>query len=156
MRPSKRGRDQQGFAYVWILLTVALLAIGLGVVLEVDATAERREKEMQLLAVGEEFRAAIESYYRAPSVAGASEYPPRLEDLLEDRRTGVLRRHLRKIYPDPMTGKAEWGLVRVSGGIVAVHSLSDRAPLRKRGFSDGDHLRAASKSYREWLFGPSG
>lgn len=135
-------------------MMVALLAIGLGVVLEVDATNERREKEQQLLAIGREFRSAIDSYYRETSPAGIHEYPEQLEGLLLDQRGAKPIRHLRRIYTDPMTGKTTWGLVRLANQIVAVHSFSDQAPIRKNGFEADEVGFADKKRYRDWLFGP--
>ena len=155
MRRFERRSRQAGFAYLWMLLAVSALAIGLGVVLEVDATAERREKEAQLLAIGEEFRLALESYYRVPSPLGVHEFPERLKDLLEDDRSGSLQRHLRKIYVDPMTGRAEWGLVRIAGAIVAIHSLSNASPIRQHGSTTGGVDFKGKNSYQEWIFGPS-
>ena len=43
-----------------------------------------------------------------------------------------------QIYPDPLTGKAEWGLARAGGRIVGVHSLSDRQPHKEDGFDADD------------------
>ena len=59
----------------------------------------------------------------------------RLEELLQDPRYPDIRRYLRKIYLDPMTGSAEWGLVTGPGGeIYGVHSLSGDEPLKKANF----------------------
>jgi hypothetical protein len=48
-----------------------------------------------------------------------------------------VRRHLRKIFVDPLTGKAEWGVVYLGDGttgVVAVHSLSTAKPLKVANF----------------------
>jgi len=48
-----------------------------------------------------------------------------------------VRRHLRKIFVDPLTGKAEWGVVYLGDGttgVVAVHSLSTARPLKVANF----------------------
>jgi hypothetical protein len=42
--------------------------------------------------------------------------PLHLEELLQDPRHPGIQRHLRKIYLDPVTGKAEWGLITGPGG----------------------------------------
>ena len=79
-------------------------------------------------------------------------YPESLDDLLEDNRGLVTRRHLRKIFVDPMTGRSEWGLVRVGGRIVGVHSLSDAIPVKQANF-DVDFLEFESaQSLRERVF----
>jgi type II secretory pathway pseudopilin PulG len=114
---------QRGFTYVWLLVAVAVMAAGLAAIGEVAATAAKREREAELLFVGDEFARAIAEYHA--SSPGAPQYPQKLEELLADNRYPNARRYLRRVYRDPMTGRADWGLVRgPGGGIVAVHSQS--------------------------------
>lgn len=148
MRVSKAGR-QRGFSYLWVLLLVALMGIGLTVAAEIDATAAQRDKEQQLLAIGRQFRTAIERYHEASNV---KEYPASLDDLLVDPRVPGVRRHLRKIFVDPMTGRAEWGLVKVAGRIVGVHSLSERQPIKQANFEADDFGFTGRSKYSEWVF----
>jgi type II secretory pathway pseudopilin PulG len=146
----------RGFMYFSVLWLVAMVAIGLLVVAESYVVTEQREKERELILIGREFAEAIRRYadLDLKLAAGARRYPAELDELVEDRRgTGEPRRHLRRIYRDPVTGSTEWGIVRINGGIVAVHSLSNRKPLKVRGFdSDQSHLEERL-SYSEWLFG---
>lgn len=143
---------QKGFSYLWVLLLVATLGLGLSLAVEIDSTAARRDKEKELLAVGRQFRTAIGRYYETQLSGGKREYPATLEDLLQDNRVPGIKRHLRKIFVDPMTGKAEWGLVKVGGRIAGVHSLSEKIPIKQDGFEAEDaNLRGKSK-YVEWLF----
>lgn len=148
MRVSKAGQ-QRGFSYLWVLLLVALMGIGLTVAAEIDATAAQRDKEQQLLAIGRQFRTAIERYHEASNV---KEYPASLDDLLVDPRVPGVRRHLRKVFADPMTGRAEWGLVKVAGRIVGVHSLSERQPIKQANFEADDFGFAGRSKYSEWVF----
>jgi hypothetical protein len=56
------------------------------------------------------------------------------------------------VFPDPITGTTRWGLVRLpDGGIVGVHSLSERAPLQRASLGRGLAFPDA-KSYRDWRF----
>jgi type II secretory pathway pseudopilin PulG len=140
-----------GFTYVWLLLAVAFMAAGLAAVAELATTAMRRDKEAELLFVGDEFARAI-AQYRASS-SGSPQYPQRLEDLLADKRFPNVRRHLRRIYPDPMTGSTEWGLVRgPGGGIVGVYSRSTTQPLKSANFPKGYEAFASATSYADWRF----
>ena len=66
-------------------------------------TAAQREREQELLFVGSQFRNAFMSYYGATPAGRA--LPAFLEDLVEDNRFPVPRRHLRRVYADPMTSK---------------------------------------------------
>ena len=145
------GAGQGGFAYLWILFFVAFMGVGLaaaGVVWEVRV---RREKEADLLFIGNEFRRAIADYYRLTPQA-AKELPQRLEDLVEDRRGLVTRRHLRRVYRDPLTGSAEWGLTQIGGRISGVYSLAAGVPIRQGGFAAADARFEGARRYADWRF----
>lgn len=137
-----------GFTYIGLLLVVAVMGIALTAVTEVWQTAQKRDKEEELLFVGDQIRHAIGAY-----VAIAATYPRSLEDLLKDPGFPGVRRYLRKIYRDPMTGRAEWGLVKSAGDtIIGVYSLSDGEPFKKSGFSLADQDFEGKKKYSEWVF----
>lgn len=143
-------RHAAGFTYVGVLLMVALLGIGLGGVGTVWHTASMREREAELLFVGDQFRKAIVSY--RDSSSGAKVYPKRLEDLVEDNRLPKARRHLRKIFRDPMTNGHTWGLVRAGDRIIGVYSQANGAPFRRAGFGDAYSTFGTAHSYRDWIF----
>lgn len=144
-------KRQRGFAYLLLLFLVALLAISLLAVGSLEHYARVRSDEAELLYIGAQFRRAIASYRNA---AEPRTYPPALDDLLLDRRNGVLRRHLRKIYVDPMTHGREWGLVREEGGIIGVHSRSERKPMKVAGFDPQDAALEGAERYSDWVFSP--
>jgi type II secretory pathway pseudopilin PulG len=142
---------QHGFTYVVLIIAVAIIGVGLAAKgVEWDRSAQRA-REAELLFVGNEFRRAIALYYyRSPGPV--QEYPQSLEDLLEDRRYPGTQRYLRRIYRDPMTGKAEWGPIIVSGRIIGVHSLSTGQPIKSWNFSEANREFAEKNSYSEWHF----
>lgn len=130
---------QAGFTYVGLLIAVVIFGMGSVGAARLLASTERAEREAELLFVGHQFRQAIQSYVQAGPKAG--QYPATLDDLLLDRRYPTPRRHLRRLFVDPITGKADWGLVNApEGGIMGVHSLSEREPLKRANFEpeDGD------------------
>jgi type II secretory pathway pseudopilin PulG len=145
-------RDQTGFSYFWVLSLVALMAIASMAAIEIDATATRREREKELLAYGRQFRVAIARYYETLSATGQREYPLSLNDLLQDPRFPGTKRHLRKVFVDPMTAKPEWGLVQVGGRIVGVHSLSDQMPIKQDNFEPQDATFRHQNRYSQWVF----
>ena len=146
-----RSAASAGFTYVWLLVAVAFMAAGLAAIAEVATTAVRRDKEAELLFVGDQFARAI-ALYRASS-PGAQQYPQGLEDLLADKRFPNTRRHLRRVYPDPMTGSVDWGLVRgPGGGIVGVYSRATKPPLKTANFPKGYESFAGAASYADWRF----
>lgn len=98
---------QQGFVYLWALYTVVLAGLAMAGAAHVWQAKSQREKEAELLFIGEEFRLAIKSYQST----GTKQYPKTLEELLEDKRTPNVTRHLRKMYIDPITNTTEWGIV---------------------------------------------
>lgn len=153
LRCSIAGRyGEAGFAYLWVLLLVAFLGLSLTAAVEVDATNVQREREKELLSIGRQFRGAIGRYYETQLTAGRREYPAELADLLQDKRVPGIKRHLRQAFVDPMTGKNEWGLIKIGGRIVGVHSLSEKQPIKQEGFeADNANLRG-KKKYSEWVF----
>lgn len=143
---------QQGFTYFAVLALVVITSIGALAAGRLWQTAERRERERELLAAGQALRQAIGTY-RSLAVAGRRQYPQSLEDLLLDPRLPGIRRHLRRIPVDPVTGRTEWGLIRApDGGIQGVHSLSEAMPLKRAGFAVGEADFASAASYAEWRF----
>lgn len=142
-------RPSPGFTYLTILFVVALMGAGLALAGEVWHTSVLREREAELLHFGNEYRKAIERYY----VSGPRQYPRSLADLLKDPRQAGTVRHLRKPYPDPVSGKDDWGVVRApDGGIAGVHSLSEERPLKSGGFAVRDKEFEAKQKYSDWKF----
>jgi type II secretory pathway pseudopilin PulG len=143
---------QKGFTYIGLLLAVAIMGVWLVATTNVWHLRVQREKEQELLFVGQQFRQAI-NRYATSTLGGGRRFPLRLEDLLLDERAAEKRRHLRRIYDDPITGKAEWGLVRLADGqIIGVHSLSTDEPLKKVGFALRDLAFTGKQSYAQWVF----
>lgn len=115
---------------------------------EVWHTTVQREKEAELLHIGEEYRQAIERYY----LAGPRQYPRTPDDLLKDPRHAGTVRHLRKLYLDPISG-GHWVLVSApDGGIAGVHSTATDAPIKVSGFASRYQDFSNAKSYAEWRF----
>jgi hypothetical protein len=116
---------QGGFSYLLLLFAVAALGIAAAGSSVMWSTLSQTERERELLFIGGEFARALQRYYDASPVEPKS-YPSRLEDLLEDKRHQVPVRHLRKLYIDPFTRRADWATVMVGGQIRAVHSRSEK------------------------------
>ena len=146
-------RQSAGFTYLGLLILVATMGIALTVVAQVWQTVQQREREDQLLFVGDQMRRALALY--AANAQGGERYPRSLEDLLKDPRHPDTRRYLRRIYLDPITGRADWGLVKGPGDVImGVYSLSEEEPLKKTGFSLADRAFEGKTKYSEWVFVP--
>jgi type II secretory pathway pseudopilin PulG len=143
-------RGQRGFTYLTVLFIVAILGGGLALVGQMWETVAKREKEAELLFIGHQYRKAIERYFLS---GPQRQYPRTLEDLMKDPRRPGTERYLRKLYPDPVTGAAEWGLVKApDGGILGVHSLSTGKPLKLAGFKLRDAGFERAQTYADWKF----
>lgn len=149
----RSGRRQAGFTYVGLLIAVALIAAGAAAALDAGARLQLREQEAELLAIGLEFRAALKSYAEA-TPAGQPDAPKELGELLRDPRHAGKKRHLRRIYPDPLTGREEWGVDRspADGRIIGIHSLSASPAFRRTGFPAGMEGFAQAERHDEWVF----
>jgi type II secretory pathway pseudopilin PulG len=148
--PSARpraARRQAGVTYLMLLALVFLMGLGLAGVAAYWQTTAQREKEKELLFIGQQFRSALVSY-----AASAKQYPEALEQLLNDERSPTVRRHLRRIYADPLTGKADWGLIRRGGRIIGVYSLAPGSPLIRDGFPKELTDFARAEGYGDWRF----
>lgn len=144
--------SQAGFTYLGILIIVMIMGAGLAATGTLFSHEAQREKEKELLFIGHEFREAIGSYYeRSP---GSPAYPKTLEELVEDKRFPMPQHHLRRIYADPMTGKADWVPITMpgGGGIVGVRSSSEAKPIKTGSFDRADAAFEDAAKYAEWQF----
>jgi len=137
-----------GFTYLGLLFAIAILGITLATVGVVWSTQIRREKEVVLLFAGDQIRTAIGRYR-----ASGGQYPQALTDLLEDKRVPLVRRYLRRLYLDPMTGSTGWQLITAAdGGIMGVASTSLLKPIKVAGFASADAAFADQVCYCDWKF----
>ena len=144
--------SEAGFTYLGILIAMALFGVALAATGDVWRTAAQREREPELLFVGNQFRSAFMNYY-AFTPAGKPRFPRTLDELVEDTRFPVARRHLRRVYADPMTGKPDWVLLDApGGGIAGVHSRSEAKPLKTGNFAAQDAKFEGAERYSEWRF----
>ncbi|MBN1141803.1 MAG: type II secretion system protein [Deltaproteobacteria bacterium] len=144
--------DQRGAALLGVLFMTVVLGLGAGVAGMSWQTVVQRAKEEELFYRGDQYRRAIGSYFKGNRVSRTNVFPTKLEELLRDPRVPFKVRHLRKLYPDPMTGK-EWEPIRDSGGkIIGVRSSSDGIPFRKDGFPEHYQDFAKAENYADWRF----
>jgi type II secretory pathway pseudopilin PulG len=149
MRNPSRGI--RGFAYVALLVFVAATGVFLAAAGTFYSHAAQREKERELLFVGDQFRQAISQYYRKSP--GAQAFPKDLEALVEDPRNVVPQHWLRKLYADPITRTADWGVVEApGGGIMGVYSKSEEPPVKSANFRLRDNAFSGATKYSDWKF----
>lgn len=146
-------RNDHGFTYLGLLLAVAMGSTALAAAGSLWSLEAKRDKEAELLFAGDQIRSAITAYQQKAPAGQAHAFPKSLIELLDDKRWPTRRRHLRKVFLDPMNARAEWGLVLApDGGVMGVYSLSEGVPL-KRGLFPADYaIFEEAKSYRDWRF----
>ncbi len=142
---------ERGVTYLALLILVAVVSALLAASAQIVSQAQQRERERHLLWVGDQYRRAILEYGKF--AAGVDTYPRELADLLEDKRQPLKRRHLRRLYFDPMTGSNDWGLVlNPQQRIIGVYSKSRLKPVRTHGFRAPYVHFAKAKTYAGWIF----
>jgi type II secretory pathway pseudopilin PulG len=125
------------------LLAIVLIGIATAGLAPMWHTTVQRDREAELLFRLGEFRRAIARYRQ-----DHGRYPARLEDLLEDKTQLQVRRYLRRIYSDPMTGKANWRLdiiVDKTGTVSGIRDLYSRSDAE--GFKN---IFGKGHRYSEW------
>ena len=148
-RPRK---SQHGVVLLTVLVFILLSALAASALVVRYDTDRRREKEAELLFAGAQYRKAIASYYGTIPPGRARSLPPTLEALVTDNRFPTPMHHLRRMYVDPMTGKADWDLIPGPGGFVGVRSRSDLAPVKQSGFGKPFESFENKAHYSEWTF----
>jgi len=154
-RPRKRRSG--GFTYLSLIILVAIIGLVSASALKLGSVLQRSRAEQELLDIGAAFSDALQSYASA-TPAGFPPQPPSLKELLRDPRFPTVRRHLRKVFVDPMTGKAEWGITYLGDkvGVLAVYSLSDAKPVKIGNFPQRFQGLAGKQKISEWRFAASG
>ena len=142
----------RGFTYLGALFAIGIMGAVLAATGTVFSQSAQREKERELLHVGNQFRRAIGLYYeRTPGTV--KRFPSAVDELLLDTRHLTVQHYLRRLHADPITGKVEWGYVRApDGGIMGVHSLSEAAPIKSGNLRKNNESFVNAARYTEWQF----
>ena len=151
MQPGLRCK-QRGALYMLMLGMLVVMSIAALQIRESRWLIERQAREVELLFIGDQYRRAIESY-ASTTPLGMARYPATFDDLLYDPRQPALKRHLRHLYHDPVTGSREWGVVALQDGrIRGVYSKSAEVPLKASGFPEIYGGFAGAETYQDWKF----
>jgi type II secretory pathway pseudopilin PulG len=103
MRPIQNRRvsrpSEDGYILIGVMFILALLIIAMTVALPKVVADIQRDREVETMHRGKQYRRAIQLYYRK-----FNRYPPTIDALVKTNEI----RFLRKKYIDPTTGKDEW------------------------------------------------
>ena len=135
-----------------LLVLIIIIGFFLGVAGAMWSDARQRDREAELLKVGDRIRIAIGRYYNN-TPGPVKQFPRTLEALLRDDRFPVPQRYLRTLYIDPTTRREGWGILEApSGGIMGVYSLSGDKPFKTRQFRPIYKEFEDRKMYGDWIF----
>jgi hypothetical protein len=110
----KRRRKDSGFAMLLVFLMAACIAITLYIEVPRVAFEAERQRELLLVDRGNQFKRAIQVFVTDKTSNPMRRYPASIEELESFNN----HRYLRRRYLDPMTGKDEWRLVHINGGVL--------------------------------------
>jgi type II secretory pathway pseudopilin PulG len=91
--------NERGYILVGVIFLTVILLISLAIAAPKMAMSIQRDKELETIHRGEQYRRAIKLYY-----AKFGSYPTSIDQLVETNEI----RFLRKKYTDPLTGKDDW------------------------------------------------
>lgn len=101
-KSGRRTESEEGFVLLAVIFLTVLILIALAVAAPKVARSIQRDKELELVHRGEQYKRAIKLYYKK---FGA--YPTTIDQLVNTNNI----RFLRKRYKDPITGKDDWRLI---------------------------------------------
>ncbi len=110
----KRRRKDSGFAMLAVFLMAACVAITLYIEVPRVAFEAERQRELLLVDRGNQFKRAIQVFVKDRVNNPTGRYPASIDEMESFNN----HRYLRRRYVDPMTGKDEWRLVHINGGIL--------------------------------------
>ena len=99
-----RGDGEQGYMLVGLIVAIFLILLVLGTAAPKVARDLRREREVEAEHRANQYVRAIQLYYRK-----FGHYPGSMDQLEKSNNI----RFLRQQYVDPMTGKADWRMIKV-------------------------------------------
>ena len=121
----KRHRKDSGFAMLMVFLMAACVAITLYMEIPRVAFEAERQRELLLVDRGNQFKRAIQVFITDKQNNPTGRYPATIEELESFNN----HRYLRRRYVDPMTGKDEWRLVHINGGVLT-DSVTSQANMK--------------------------
>jgi type II secretory pathway pseudopilin PulG len=100
---SRSKNPERGFTLLAVIVAVTLLLIALAAAAPKMSTQIKHDREEELIDRAHQYTRAIQLFYRK-----FNRFPSSIEELENTNNIRFLRRR----YPDPITGKEEWRLIR--------------------------------------------
>ncbi len=152
MRNGKVRAYLSGFSFIGLLIMLFIIGLALAEAGALYSQERKREREKELLKIGDQFRIAIGRYYNE-SPGLVKQYPPDLQALLKDNRGPQPKRYLRRIPRDPINNSEIWGTVLSGeGGIMGIYSSAAGKPLKTSNFRPIYKSFENKQNYSDWRF----
>jgi type II secretory pathway pseudopilin PulG len=148
--PAPVPRGEEGLVLLALLIMLILVGVAALAAAEVWSTTLKRERETELLFIGNQYRRAIQDYWKMSP--GRRAYPPTVDVLLTDDRFPNPVHHLRRRYRDPMTEDGEFEPIMQSNALMGIHSVSTDVPIKKAGFPPALAQFENAETYAQWKF----
>lgn len=153
-RGARRRSRESGFTVTALLVVMFVVALGLSVAGPRWRDQSRRTNERDLMRVGVLYARALADF-RDSSPGSLKTFPRSLDELTLDTRFLGVRRHMRRLYPDPLDPARPWGVVKdIDGYIVGVYSQSTDEPIAAGVVDLGYIVLEPARRYSDWKFSP--
>jgi type II secretory pathway pseudopilin PulG len=116
-RSGRAKTGEEGFVLLLIFAMAAAVALLIYMELPRVSFEAQRNREQLLIERGEQYKRAIQLYFRKFKT-----YPASIEQLENTNNVRFLRRR----YADPLTGKNEWRLIHIGPGGVFTDSITHK------------------------------
>jgi type II secretory pathway pseudopilin PulG len=110
--------SSRGYAYIALVIGLAVMSILMAAVLPMASTQAQRDKEAELIFRGLQYSEGIRNFRKR-----YGRYPTTLKEMYETRP-----RTLRKLWKDPMTNSMDWGLITAVAGAPVIGAKPGGAP----------------------------
>ncbi|HUB80140.1 MAG TPA: type II secretion system protein, partial [Bryobacteraceae bacterium] len=150
----KRRKRESGFAMLLVFLMAACIAITLYMEIPRVAFEAERQRELLLVDRGNQFKRAIQVFVTDKTNNPTHRFPASLDELENFNN----HRYLRHRYIDPMTGKDEWRLIHINGGVLtdSVTTQQKNTQNAQAGSGSGGSTYVSQQAYLNVPTGDSG
>ena len=129
-------RSESGYVLLAVIFLTVVLLVSLAVAAPKIAMSIQRDKELETIHRGEQYKRALKLYYQK-----FGSYPTSIDQLVETNQL----RFLRKKYTDPLTGKADWKPILFGQAHVRPLGFFGQ-PLMTAGGTGGSSMYAVAAS----------
>lgn len=120
IQTNRSRRADSGYVLLAVMLTLTLMLVAMAIEAPRIAQQIKREKEEELVHRGKDYAMAVKRFVHK----SGGRYPASIEQL---ENTNHIR-FLRKKYKDPMTGEADWKMVRAGEAQIKIPTPNPGLP----------------------------